>query len=242
MTHEQDILSRAISYADGAYIAAAHAPRRKWRRVRPYLIAACLLVIIIAVFPLLCDLINTGPGVLGPSGDGNIADGAEPAIPLDMPKAGLDAPLILGASTVEMTAVTDTTATFTIQKADDTPLYIAFFGLRGNTMASTEPDYQENGVTIRPYTIRLYVNGASAHTYDLPKAAGTYTVVVSFTGVRNSTYPMRELIGFYSYMGEDETRQSIGFDLEASADTTTPTDSADTTTTSEPSDTSEPTA
>ncbi len=219
MNREQDILSRAVGYADPAFIAAAHAPHRKWRRVAPFLIAACLLVVLIAVFPLLCDLINTGPRVLGPSGDGNIADGAEAAIPLDMPRGGLNAPLTLGTATVKMTAVTENTATFTVKKTDDTPLYIALYGLRGNTMASTEPDYKENGVTIRPYTIRLTVNGSSAHTYHLPSAPGTYTVVVNFTGVRNSAYPMQELIGFYAYIGKEGAHQSIGFDLEVIADT-----------------------
>ncbi len=219
MKHEQDILSRAVSYADDAFVAAAHAPRRKWRRVRPYLIAACVLALIIAVFPLLRDLIDTGSGLLGPGGGDPVIDGAEAAIPLDMPKAGLDTPLTLGGTTVEMTAVTDTTATFTVKKTDDTPLHISLYGLRGNTMASTEEDYRENGVTIRPYTIRLTVNGAAAHTYSLPHAPGTYTVTVDFASVRNGTYPMRELMGFYAYIGEDGERQSVAFHLDATADT-----------------------
>lgn len=226
MTREQDILSRALDHVDDDLIAAAHAPHRKWRRVRPFLIAACVLVVVIAVFPLLRDLIDTGYGSLGPSGDGHLSDDPEAAIPLDMPKAGPDTPLTLGGTTVTMTAVSNTTATFTVQKTDDAPLYIALFGLRGNTMASTEPDYKENGITIRPYTIRLTVNGASAHTYNLPSAPGTYTVVVDFASVRNGTYPMRELMGFYNYGGKDDARQSIAFLLDAEAGTDTEMTSA----------------
>ena len=43
MTYEQEILARAMSCIDDDMILAAHAPRKKIRRVIPVAVAACLI-------------------------------------------------------------------------------------------------------------------------------------------------------------------------------------------------------
>ena len=99
-------------------------------------------------------------------------------------------------------------------KTDSTPLYAMIYDLREGALASTEPDYKDNGVTIRPNTIRLYVNHAEQPVYRLPSAPGTYEIVVDFAIIRNGTYPMREYIGFYAYVGKDEEAVTKRFSLE----------------------------
>ena len=81
-------------------------------------------------------------------------------------------------------------------------------------LASTEPDYKDNGVIIRPNTIRLYVNGEEQPVYRFPTAPGTYEVVVDFTSIRNGTYPMREYVGLYAYIGKDDEMVTERFSLE----------------------------
>lgn len=123
-------------------------------------------------------------------------------------------PVPLGGTTVTLTDTTGTTATFTVVKTDDTPIYAMLYDLREGALASTEPDYKDNGIIIRPNTIRLYVNGAEQPVYRFPTAPGTYEIVVDFAPIRNGTYPMREYMGLYAYIGKDGEPVTERFSLE----------------------------
>lgn len=229
MTHEQELLARAISHIDDDMLLAARAPRKKARRVVPVAVAACLLAAIIASFPYLRTVINTNSDLFGPGDEVNQED-AGSLSPEEYPYAEMGTPVSLGGTTLTLIATTDTTATFTVVKTDDTPLYAMLYDLRENALASTEPDYKADGVTIRPNTIRLYINGEAQPAYKLPKAPGTYEVTVDFSIIRNGTYPMREYVGFYAYIGKDGEAVTERFSLqEISADTEgTSTDTAET--------------
>lgn len=213
MTHEQEMLARAMSHIDDDIILAAHAPRKKVRRVVPYLVAACLVVAVVVSFPYLRAVINVDTDLFGPGDEANKND-AGAMSPEAYPSTKQGTPVTLGGTTLTLIATTNTTATFTMVKTDSTPLYAMIYDLREGALASTEPDYKDNGVTIRPNTIRLYVNHAEQPVYRLPSAPGTYEVVVDFAIIRNGTYPMREYIGFYAYIGKDEEAVTERFSLE----------------------------
>lgn len=220
MTHEQEILARAIGHIDEDMILSAHAPRKKVRRVIPVLIAACLIVALVAAFPYLREVINTNSDILGPTADGDVEEEFR-----DDPLAGLPTheagtPITLGGSTLTLTHVTETTATFTLVKTDDTPVYAMIYHRDGSALASTEPDYKDNGVTIRPNTIRLYVDGAEQPVYRLPANPGTYEVVVDFKSVRNGQYPMKDYMGLYAYIGEKQAAVTMKFSLVVPEETT----------------------
>ena len=219
MTHEQELLARAMSHIDDDMILAARAPRKKVRRVIPYVAAACLIAAIAVSFPYLRTVINVNSNLFGP-GEENMEDAgaSKPEMP---PYAQMGIPVTLGGTTLTLTATTETTATFTVVKTDDTPLYAMLYDLRENALASTEPDYKDNGVIIRPNRIQLYVNGAEQPVYRFPTAPGTYEVVVDFTSIRNGTYPMREYVGLYAYIGEDGEALTERFSLEVTVETDT---------------------
>jgi hypothetical protein len=237
MTHEQELLARAMSHIDDDMILAAHAPRKKIRRFVPYAVAACLIVAVALVFPYLRAVINVDSGF--DRGDQNEEVGAmDPEKPLMTPQS---TPVTLGGTTVTLTDTTHTTATFTVVKTDDTPIYAMLYDLREGALASTEPDYKDNGIVIRPNTIRLFVNGAEQPAYRFPTAPGTYEIVVDFTSIRNGTYPMREYVGLYAYIGEDGEAVTERFSLEVTVETDTSEPDTSEPDTSEP-DTAETTA
>ncbi len=218
MTHEQEMLARAMNHIDDGMILAAHGPRKKARRVIPVVVAACLIAALAVSFPYLREVINTNSDILSP-GQG-VGDDGTPSDPKpDQDYTKQDIPVTLGGTTLTLTAVTDTTATFEMVKTDDTPVYAMLYDLRGGVLASTEPDYKDNGITIRPNTIRIYVNGAEQPVYRLPSAAGSYTVVVDFSSIRNGQYPMREHMGLYAYIGEDEAAVTEQFSLKQEVET-----------------------
>ena len=213
MTHEQELLARAMSHIDDDMILAAHAPRKKIRRFVPYAVAACLIVAVALVFPYLRAVINVDSSF--DRGDQNEEVGAmDPEKPLTTPQG---TPVTLGGTTVTLTDTTHTTATFTVVKTDDTPIYAMLYDLREGALASTEPDYKDNGIVIRPNTIRLFVNGAEQPAYRFPTAPGTYEIVVDFTSIRNGTYPMREYVGLYAYIGKDGEPVTERFSLEVTS-------------------------
>ena len=218
MTHEQEMLARAMSHIEDDMILAAHAPRKRVRRILPVAAAACLVAGFLAAFPYLRQIINTDSDLFG-SGNENAEAGD--TIPNAFPSTEQGLPVTLGGTTITLTAATETTATFTVVKTDDTPLYAMLYDLRENALASTEPDYKDNGVTIRPNTIRLYVNGGEQPVYKLPKAPGTYEVTVDFAAIRNGTYPMREYLGFYAYVGEDAEAVTVRFSLDVTPEADT---------------------
>lgn len=221
MKHEQEILARAMCYIDDDMIMAAHGPRKKVRRFVPVLAAACFVAVFIAVFPILREVIDTGSDLLDAPNKGE-------AIPEEDAPTYSDeqAPIIpgvaysIGTGKVTLQSATETTVTLTVELTDDTPLYIAFYGLRGDVLATTEPDYKDDGVIIRPETIRLYVDGAQTEVYQLPAAAGTYEVVVDYTTIRNGTYPMSEYVGVYAYTGKNGQAETIRFPLTVAVEHT----------------------
>lgn len=213
MTHEQEMLARAMSHIDDDMILAAHAPRKRNRRAIPYAVAACLIVVLILSFPYLRTVINVDTDLFGP-GDNVNKDEAGVMVPDAYPSNPQNTAVTLGGTTLTLTAATETTATFTVVKTDDTPLYAMLYDRLEGALASTEPDYKDNGVTIRPNTIRLYVNGEEQPVYRFPTAPGTYEVVVDFTSIRNGTYPMREYVGLYAYIGKDGEMVTERFSLE----------------------------
>ena len=213
MTHEQEMLARAINHIDVDMILAAHGPRKKLRRVIPVAVAVCLIAALAVAFPYLREIIDTNSDILS-SGEGVGDEGNPSASAEDLPVTGQNLPVTLGGTTLTLKAVTDTTATFELVKTDDTPVYAMLYDLRGGVLASTEPDFKDNGVTIRPNTIRIYVNGTEQPTYRLPSAPGSYTVAVDFTSVRNGQYPMKEIMGLYAYIGEDGKAVTERFSLK----------------------------
>ncbi len=231
MTHEQEMLARAMSHIDDDMILAAHAPRKMVRRVIPVLAAACFIVALVVSFPYLRTVINTNSDLFGPS-DEAVKNDAVIEKPEELPYTGQDHAVTLGGTTLTLTNTTATTATFTVVKTDDIPVYAMLYDRLGNALASTEPDYKDNGVTIRPNTLRLYVNSAEQPVYRFPTAPGTYEVTVDFTSIRNGTYPMQESIGIYAYIGEDGEPVTIRFTLDvisepAETETTADTEKAE---------------
>lgn len=229
MTYEQEILARAMNHIDDDMILAAHAPRKKVRRIIPTLVAACLVVAVALSFPYLRTVINVSTDLFAP----NDAPNQENAIVQDPAASSLreqNMPVTLGGTTLTLTATTETTATFTVVKTDDIPVYAMLYDRRQNALASTEPNYKDGGITIRPNTIRLYVNRAEQPVYRFPTAPGTYEVTVDFATIRNGTYPMREYIGLYAYIGEDDEPIIEYFSLKVltETDTVDPETSADT--------------
>lgn len=222
MTHEQEMLARAMSHIDDELILAAHAPRKKLRRAVPVLIAACLMIVVAVSFPYLREVIDTDLVLRGPlwNKEEQNEDVVIPDAPDKDDLKGTDISVTIGGTTVTMTDVTETTASFTLVKTDDVPLHAMLYDRLNAALASTESDHKEDGVTIRPHTLRLYVNGASEPVYAFPTAPGTYEVVVDFTVIRNGIYPMQEFMGLYAHIGEDGEAVTVMFSLEVVPDTT----------------------
>ena len=210
MTYQQEMLARAMSHIDDGMIEAAHGPRKKLRRVIPVVIAACLIAALWVSFPYLREVIDTNSDILNPEdGSGDAGDSADK--PETSPVLDLSTPATLAGTTMTLTNVTDTTATFEMVKTDSAPVYALLYDLRDGALASTEPDYKVNGVLIRPKTIKIYVDGADTPVYHLPSAPGTYRVTLDFTTIRNGSYPMRDYVGIYAYVGEDKEEATTQF-------------------------------
>ncbi len=219
MTYQQEILSRAMGHLDDEMILSAHGQRKKIRRAIPVVIAACLVIALIAAFPYLRKVINTNSDILNPNDDG-VIDDASPLKPETYEYTPKNQSVTLGGTTLTLTDTTNTTATFTVVKTDEVPIYALLYDRRGDVLASTEAGYKDNGVTIRPNTLMLYVNGEEQSVYRFPTAPGTYEVTVDFSSVRNGPYPMREYVGLYAYVGEDGEPVTLHFSLEVEEVTT----------------------
>lgn len=224
MTYQQEILARAMGHIDDDMLLSAHGPRKKVRRVLPVLAAACLIAVLAVSFPYLRTVINTNSDVLSPGMDG-APDNAEPDKPSGPLYSEQGQSVTLGGTTLTLTDTTETTATFTVVKTDGTPVYALLYDRRDGVLASTEPNYKDNGVLIRPNTMRLYVNGETAPVYQIPAAEGTYEITVDFESIRNGQYPMRECIGLYAYIGEDEEAVTLKFSLAVVEETILETES-----------------
>jgi hypothetical protein len=228
-----------LGYVDDTLITAAHGTAKKARRLIPWASAACVIGILAVSFPYLRTVINTDLVLRGPDwnkekdeiGDAEIAH-----------KPSVDKILAIGistevaGSTLTLTAVTEISATLTLVKTTSEPLYAAVYDRMGDALACTDPDYKVDGVTIRAGRIKVYADGATEPETVLPSAAGTYTVVVDFTSVRNGTYPMENYLGVFAYSGKDGTPETVYFSL------TVPETEADTPDESEPSAETKPEA
>ncbi len=208
MTREQEILARAMNEIDDEMIERAHAPRRRWVRVLPSLAAACLVVAVIIGFPYLREAVqdNYKASADAPAGGVSNAESTRPPFSLGPQEISqqnkLNTPVKLGGTTVCMTAYTENTATFTIQKTDSTPIYAAFLQNNADILGTTERDFRDNGVIIRQYVVRVYVDGGELQ-YTLPEAPGEYEVVIDFSSIRRMDYVMWSGVVFYAYIGED---------------------------------------
>ena len=211
-----ETLALGLCHVEDALILSAHGRAKKSRRLIPWVVAACVVGLLAVSFPYLRTVINTDLILRGPDwnkpkdeiGDAEIAH---------KPKAeeikGMDIPVTVGSSTLTLTAVTETSVTLTLVKTTDEPLYAAVYDRMGDALACTDPDYKVDGVTIRAGRIKVYADGATEHDTVLPAAAGTYTVVVDFTSVRNGSYPMDEYLGVFAYSGKDGAPETVYFSL-----------------------------
>jgi hypothetical protein len=174
-------------------------------------------VALIAVsFPYLREVVNTDLVLRDRNwrDETDAAGDAEAAVKPDPSEIlPVGSSVTLGGSTLTLDEITDTAATYTLVKTDSTPLYAAVYDRMGDALASTEEGYKVDGVLIRHGTLRIYVNGSEERLTTLPKAPGTYTVVVDFTAIRNGTYPMEEYMAFYAYIGEKESPRRVIFGL-----------------------------
>lgn len=245
MNREQEILARAMNHIDDRYVLAAHAPRRRLHHALPALVAACLCVVILAVYPFLRELINVENDLKGdsiPAPEGGYTTGGDEDEDKDYagdansgtgkPEInsyyGLGTSTTLGGTTLTMTEVTDTTATFTVVKTDTKPLYVMLFDLKGNPLTTSEEGYRLDGGVIIRNSLHFTVNGATETVKILPSSPGTYTVTVDFSAVRDGTYPMLDYMGLYAYVDKDNQPLMRQFslvipqDAETVADTDTP--------------------
>ncbi len=229
MTREQEILSRAMNFVDDDLIAAAHAPRKKMRHYAPALIAACLCVVIVATFPMVRafvgDMDKSNDAL--PPGD---AGGPNNQVPAEnwyiqnapeMPNPSLGDTAPIGMTDLTLLALTDTTATFRMVKRDSQPLWVAIRQYAGGLLASTEPDFTDNGTILRPRQIRVSVDGVDQPAATLPVPEGTYTVKLDFSSLRNSDYRMEDTLIFYRYTDESGTVEHIRFNIALPAESET---------------------
>jgi hypothetical protein len=217
---DPETLARGLSHVDDTFVLAAHKGTKKARRLIPWGVAACLIAALAVSFPYLREVINTDLVLRGPDwnkpkdeiGDAEIAHKPKPE-----EIKGMGIPVTVGNTTLTLTGVTETTATLTLVKTDDTPLYAAVYDRMGDALACTDPDYKVDGVTIRAGRIKVYpadaADGADRPDTVLPSSAGSYTVVVDFTAVRNGTYPMENYLGVFAYSGKEGTPETVYFSL-----------------------------
>ncbi len=230
MTREQEMLARAMNFVDDEYIASAHAGGKKLRHALPLMIAACLVVVLIAVFPTLQRLINVegsqdllsglppapgSPNEIVGSGStdmGHLLTQSKPDVSEPPPTIGDT--VTLGENTVTMTAFTDTTATLRVIKRDATPLHVAFCQWGGGYLASTQPSFRDGNTILREGQIKVYVNGATEPTALLPTAPGEYEITVNFATLRNGSYVMQNTMIVYTCTGKEVTVKSQWFAID----------------------------
>lgn len=218
-----EMLAAGLSHVEDNMILSSHGKAKKARRLIPWVAAACVIAVVAVSFPYLREVINTDLVLRGPDwnkeknelGDAEIAHK-----PSAESIKGMNIPVTIGNSTLTLTAVTETTATLTLVKADNIPLYAAVYDRMGDALACTDPTYKVDGVTIRAGRIKVYSNGAAEPATELPTAPGTYTLVIDFTSIRNGTYPMEEYMGFIAYIGKDGAPVAVYVSLEIAEETT----------------------
>ncbi len=214
---DPETLARGLNYVDDTLVLAAHGRAKKAKRLIPWVAAACVVAVVAVSFPYLRTLINTDLTLRGPDWNKDKNEIGDAEIP-DKPDADSilkpDVPATIANSTVTLTRVTETTATLTLVKTTDEPLYAAVYDRMGDALACTDPDYKVDGVTIRAGRIKVYTDGAAEPATELPTAPGTYTLVVDFASIRNGTYPMEDYMGILAYIGKDGAPVTVFFSLE----------------------------
>ena len=211
-----DLLMAGICHIDDTLIASAHRGGKRVRRLIPWVVAACAVVLLAVSFPYLRQIINTDLVLRDPDWDKetNGEGDAEVAHKPDKDSIkGLNSPASLSGSTLTVTAVTETTLTLTLTKTDDTPLYAALYDRLGDALACTDPHYKVDGVTIRPGRIKVYTDGSSEPATELPTPPGTYTLTIDFTSIAGGTYPMEDYVGFFTYTEENGAPVAVYFSL-----------------------------
>lgn len=226
-----EALARSLNRVDDGLILAAHGKAKRARRLIPWVAAVCVAAVAAVSFPWLRTVINTDLILRGPDWNKEQEGVGEVELP-DKPDAesilAIGTPASVGNCTVTLIEVTETTATLTIVKTDGEPLYAAVYDRMGDALACTDPDYKVDGVTIRPNRIKVYTNSASEPAFELPAAAGTYTVVVDFTSIRNGAYPMEDYLGIMAYVGKDAPPATAYFSLALPEPETEPETEGDT--------------
>ncbi len=228
MIRDQEILTRAMNFVDEELIASAHAPRKKLRHYTPTLIAACLCVVIVATFPMLRDFVGSRDkttDALPPSDAGNAGSWYTQVAP-SLPMPGLGDTVRIGANELTLLELTETTATFKLVKRDSSPLYAAIRQYAGGLLASTEPDYRDNGTILRPRQIRVEVDGVDQPAATLPIPQGTYMIQLDFSSLRNGNYRIDDTLFFYSYTGEEGAIEHIRFNITPPAVTESESETA----------------
>lgn len=205
-TWNPDVMTLAfgLSYADDTFILSARGRAKKARRLIPWVAAACAVLALIVSFPYLRTVINTNLVLRGPNWreENEVGDAEQPNKPAADAILSIGTTASLGGSTLTVTEVTDTTLSLSLTKTDSTPLYVAFYDRMGDALGCTEPNYKVDGATIRPNLIRVYPEDGAEPVFTLPEGAGTYTVTVDFSRIRNGQYPMEDYVGFFIYDGE----------------------------------------
>ena len=212
---DRETLAAGLGHVDDAMILSAHGARKKARRLIPWLGAACVVAAVAVSFPFLREVINTDLVLRQPdwkkeqeNPDKEMAEKPDAEAILDKNTAAS-----VGGSTVTVTDVTDTTVTLLLVKTDSTPIYAAVYDRMGDALACTQPDYKADGVTIRSHTLKLRVDGTDEILYEFPTEAGSYTVVLDFSRIRNGQYPMEDYAGFFSYTGKDGAPEAMYFSI-----------------------------
>ncbi len=195
---DRDTLADAVGQLEDSLILAAHAPGKRLRHLRPWLAAIAACLILFLTFPYLRTLIDA----TGPDRDDHLGEETGGILPDRSIYRELGEPTTLGGNTLTLLTIGRSTATFELRKGDNAPLYAAVYSPNGQALASTEEGLRVDGMVIRPHRIAVYIDGYETPAYEIPKAAGTYRLVIDFGKIRDSAYLMDEAVGFYIYAGK----------------------------------------
>lgn len=213
-------LAQGLNYVeDSLLLTARNGSRRIARWLLPRAATVCVLLALAISFPYLRSIINTDLVLRDRDWRKSKDELEDPEIsqgPSEDKLLPLGASGTVADSTLTLTAVTETSASLTLVKTGDLPLYAAVYDRMWDALACTDPDYDLDGVTLRPGRIKVYTEGVAEFDTVLPCRPGTYRLVVDFTSVRKGTYPMEDCLGILSYSDKDTPPQVIYFSLTPS--------------------------
>ena len=195
MTHEQEILARSMSRIDDDIILSAHAPRQKaYQRFGP-LAVACLVVVLSVSFLHLYEILGDQRDLKAPeaSGQGNNYAAADMDKEEDFYAPSEESPMPWDRVRLTLLELTDTVATFSLIKTDDTPAYMTLCDASGEVLASTQIIGKDESVTSSVPMISLCVDYAEESVYVLPTQAGTYEIQADLTVVLDENMSVGDL-------------------------------------------------